>query len=75
MVSELWVTSAPQATVINRLREQRGIPESESLARIRAQLTDEERTSQADVVIYTDCTLDELKEEVEALWHELHSRI
>ncbi len=75
MVSELWITSAPQTTVISRLREQRGIPESESLARIRAQLTDEERTSQADVVIYTDCTLDELKDRVLELWLELRSRI
>jgi len=75
MISELWVTSAPQATVISRLREQKGIPESESLARIRTQLTDEERTSQADVVIYTDCTLDELKDRVVELWHELLSRI
>ncbi len=75
MVDEVWVTSAPQTTVISRLREQRGIPESESLARIRAQLTDEERTSQADVVIYTDCTLDELKDRVVELWLELRSRI
>lgn len=75
MVDELWVTSAPQATVISRLKEQRGTPEAESLARIRAQLSDEERTNQADVVIYTDCTLDELKDSVTELWHELRSRI
>jgi len=75
IVNELWVTSAPQATVISRLREQKGIPESESLARIRTQLTDEERTQQADVVIYTDCTLDELRDTVVELWLELRSRI
>lgn len=74
-VDEVWVTSIPQATVINRLREQKGTPESESLARIRAQLSDEDRISQADVVIYTDCTLDELKDRVTELWHELRSRI
>ena len=51
------------------------MPEAQSLARIRAQLTDEERTSQADVVIYTDCTLDELKDRVVELWLELRSRI
>jgi len=75
MVDELWVTSAPQATIISRLREQKGTPEAESLARIQAQLSDAERTQQADVVIYTDCTLDELKDRVAELWHELHSRI
>jgi dephospho-CoA kinase len=75
MVDELWVTSAPQTTIISRLREQKGIPESESLARIHAQLSDEERTQQADVVIYTDCTLDELKDRVVELWLDLRSRI
>jgi len=75
MVDEVWVTSAPQATVISRLKEQKGTPESESLARIHAQLSDEERISQADVVIYTDCTLDELKDRVVELWGELRSRI
>lgn len=75
MVDELWVTSAPQATIISRLREQKGTPESESLARIHAQLSDEERTQQADVVIYTDCTPDELKDRVVELWQELRSRI
>ncbi|HEY50572.1 MAG TPA: dephospho-CoA kinase [Dehalococcoidia bacterium] len=75
MVDEVWVASAPQATVIRRMKEQKGILESESLARIQAQLTDEERTQQADVVIATDFPLDELKEEVTAQWHELRSRI
>ena len=74
-VDEVWVTSIPQATVISRLREQKGTPESESLARISAQLSDEERIQQADVVIYTDCTFDELKDRVVELWHELRSRI
>ena len=74
-VDEVWVTSIPQATVISRLREKKGTPESESLARIHAQLSDEERMQQADVVIYTDCTLDELKDRVVDLWNELRSRI
>ena len=75
IVDEVWVVSAPQATIINRLKEQKGISEAESLARLRAQMSDEERTTQADVVISTDCTLEELKEEVGVLWHELNSRI
>ena len=75
MVYEVWVTSAPQATIIKRLREQKGTSESESLARIGAQLSDEDRINQADVVIYTDCTRDELKDRVVDLWNELRSRI
>lgn len=75
LVDEVWVTSASEATVIKRLKEQKGLSETQSLARIRAQLTDEERIRQADVVIDTDCALDELKERVEALWRKLRSRI
>ncbi len=75
MVDEVWTTSAPEKTVLRRLREQKGLSEAQSLARIRAQITDEKRTSQADVVIDTDCTLDELKGKVEALWRKLCSRI
>ncbi|TES88091.1 MAG: dephospho-CoA kinase [Dehalococcoidia bacterium] len=75
LVDEVWVTSASEATVIKRLKEQKGLSEAQSLARIRAQLTDEERIRQADVVIDTDCALDELKERVEALWRKLRSRI
>jgi len=75
MVDEVWMTSAPPATVISRLKEQKDISEAESLARIHSQLTDEERTEQADVVIATDYSFDELKEEVRALWQQLRSRI
>ena len=75
MVDEVWVTSAPQATIISRLKEQKGILEAESLARLNAQLTDEERTEQADVVISTSGTFNDLREEIETLWHELNSRI
>jgi len=75
LVDEVWVTSASEATVIKRLKEQKGLSETQSLARIRTQLTDEERIRQADVVIDTDCALDELKERIEALWRKLRSRI
>lgn len=75
LVDEVWVTSASEATVIKRLKEQKGLSETQSLARVRAQLTDEERIRQANVVIDTDCALDELKEKVEALWRKLRSRI
>ncbi len=75
LVDEVWVTSASEATVIKRLKEQKGLSEAQSLARIRAQLTDGERIRQVDVVIDTDCALDELKERVEALWRKLRSRI
>jgi len=70
-VDEVWVTVAPESTVLRRLKKKLGLSESESLARIRSQLPSKERIKQADVVIDTDCSLDELKAKVEELWYKL----
>jgi len=71
LVDEVWVTVASEATVLRRLRERTGLSESESLARIHSQLSSEERVKHADVIINTDCDLDELKARVGELWREL----
>jgi dephospho-CoA kinase len=70
-MDEVWVTVAPEFTVFKRLREKSGMSEEQALARIRSQLPPEERAKYADVVINTDCSLDELKVKVKALWDEL----
>jgi dephospho-CoA kinase len=68
LVDEVWVTVASEATVIRRIRERTGLSEQEARARINAQLSSEERIKHADVVIDTDCSLDELKAKVLGLW-------
>lgn len=75
LVDEVWVTIAAEATVLSRLREQKGLSGEEALARIRAQLSSEERVKQADVIIDTDCDLDELKARVRELWRRLRQCI
>ena len=71
LADEVWVTTASEATVLERLRERAGLSEQESLARIHSQLPSEERTRHADVVIDTDCDLDELKAKIKGLWQKL----
>ncbi len=71
LVDEVWVTTAPEATVLKRLKERSGMSQTESLARIRSQLSSAERVRQADVVINTDCDLDELRSRVKELWQRL----
>ena len=75
LVDEVWVATAPKATVLKRLKERTGLSESESLARLRSQLPAKERLKHADVVIDTDCSLSELKARVKQLWQELKTRI
>ena len=70
-VDEVWVTAAPEHVVLKRLKEKMGLSEQESLARIRSQLPSEERLKRADVVIDTDCRLDELRARVQELWQGL----
>ncbi len=70
-VDEIWVTVAPEPTVVRRLKEKVGLSEPESLARIRSQLSSEERVKHADVVIDTDCRLGELREKVKEQWQRL----
>ncbi len=74
MVDEVWVAVAPEAAVLKRIEERGGLSEEELRARIRSQLTNEERIKHADVVIDTDCNLDELKARVTVEWHKLQAR-
>jgi dephospho-CoA kinase len=70
-MDEVWVTVAPESTVLKREKKKSGMPEKQTLARIRSQISAEERIKHADVVIDTDCRLDELKAKVKALWGKL----
>ena len=71
---EIWVTIAPESTVLNRLSERSGYSEEESRARIRSQLSNPERIKHADVIIDTDCSLEELEARVEVEWRKLMGR-
>ena len=71
LVDEVWVTVASESTVVQRTRERTGLPEEQIKARIRSQLSNEERSQQAKVVITNDGDLAELRVKVEELWQEL----
>jgi dephospho-CoA kinase len=71
LVDQVWATTAPEATIARRLKSERGLKEEQVLARLRTQMPQEEKAKQADVVIDTDCSLDELRTRVTELWHNL----
>ncbi len=71
MVDEVWVTVASKATVLGRLEQGMGLSPADSQARIRSQLSSQERGKHADVVINTELGLDELKTKVKGLWQGL----
>ena len=73
LVDAVWVTVAPEATVLGRIKERTGLSEEEALARIRSQLSSEERAKHADMVIDTDGALNDVKTKVKELWEGLHN--
>ena len=74
LVDEVWVVKAPEETVIQRLQNRSGLSEEQARARIRSQLSNEERAKHADVIIDTDCTLAEVEGKVGGLWEKIQSR-
>ncbi len=59
--------------MLERLKKQRGLEEEQTLARIRTQLSSEERSKHANVIINNDGDLDEMKTKVKELWERLHA--
>ena len=71
LVDEIWVTVASEPVVLRRLGERSELSRQQSLARIRSQMSNEERLKHADAVINNDGSLDELKAKVKELWQKL----
>jgi len=74
LVDEVWVVVATPETAVRRL-EAAGMEREHAGARIRSQLSNEERIYQADVVIENDGTTAELESKVQSLWDQLQMRI
>jgi dephospho-CoA kinase len=70
LVDEVWVIAAAPALVEQRLASQRGLDPGAVAARIRAQLGGAERAAHADVVIDNSGSLDQLRDQLSALWRE-----
>jgi dephospho-CoA kinase len=74
LVDEIWVVVAPPETAVQRL-EAAGMEREQAEARIRSQLSNEERVYQSDAVIENDGTPAELEARVQSLWDQLQARI
>ena len=75
LVDEVWLTTASPATVRKRLAERNGLTAEQATSRLRAQLSNEERRSYADVVIENDGSLDELRQAVDGAWERLEAQV
>ena len=68
MFDEIWVVTAPEPQVIERVRARGRMSDATIRAVISAQLTPEQRLSCADVVIDNSGSMERLRGQVAALW-------
>lgn len=68
LVDQVWVTSATEATMVQRCRERSGLSEEQAWARLTAQMPPQERIKYADIIIDTETSLDEVRAQVETHW-------
>ena len=71
LADQVWVTQASEENVIQRLVSRSGLSEAQARARIRSQLSAEERARHAHVIIDTNCTIAEVEAKVNALWEKV----
>ena len=70
MLDEIWVVTAPENDVVERVRARSGLDETAIRARIGSQATERERIEFADAVIDNGGSLEGLRREVTNLWRE-----
>lgn len=75
IVDEVWLVVASPETVHARLAGRNGLTAEQAEARIRAQLTAEERRPHAQVTIDNDGSLEELRRAVDEAWSKLAARV
>ncbi|MFH1651980.1 MAG: dephospho-CoA kinase [Chloroflexota bacterium] len=68
LVDEVWVTTAPENTVIARTQARTRLPPEEIRARIRSQMPAAEKVKRADAVIENSGTVEELRKRVREVW-------
>jgi dephospho-CoA kinase len=74
LFDEIWLVRASREQVVTRIESQRGLKPGETEARIRAQLSDEERAKHATLVIENNGSLEELREMLKTVWAEALKR-
>jgi dephospho-CoA kinase len=68
LFDEIWVVTAPEKDVLERLERQRNQRPEQTRARVRAQMTNEEREQRADVMVRNDEDRAALAATVKKLW-------
>jgi dephospho-CoA kinase len=71
LVDEVWVVTVPPPLARERIVARNGLTAEQADQRIAAQLSNDERTAKAQVVIDNGGTLDDLERRVDEAWRRL----
>ena len=74
LFNEIWLVIASRERVIERVERDRGLKPEQTEARIKAQLSDDDRRKYATTVVTNNGTIDELRAKVGDLWQGALSR-
>lgn len=74
LVDETVVVSSEQRTQVERLKTRTGMSSEQARLRIAAQMPLAEKERRADHVIRTECSLAEVRRQVDRVWHDLMAR-
>lgn len=68
LFDEIWLVVATKDRVVERVERDRGLAREQTEARIKAQLSDDERRKHAAIVITNDGTIDDLRVTLMETW-------
>lgn len=74
LFNEVWLIVASQERVIDRVQRDRGLARVQVEARIKAQLSDDERRQHASIMISNDSTIDDLRAKLAEAWRAVLER-
>jgi dephospho-CoA kinase len=71
---EIWLITAAKDFVIARVERERGLKPEQTEARIKAQLSDDERRQHATLVIENNGTIAQLQQQLATIWADALKR-
>jgi dephospho-CoA kinase len=74
LVDEVWTVIVPPELARKRIMERNGLSADHADARIKAQLTNDERAKHAQVIIENSGTLEQLERRVDEEWQRLQAQ-
>jgi dephospho-CoA kinase len=75
LCDEVWVVDVDPGIAVQRLFTRNGLDETAARARLASQLSNDERTAKADVVIHNNTTLADLENAIGREWQSLQERL